>query len=322
MNEKELPYQPKQTLSIAPQFKFTGALSRSQHIVIAYNGNNRQPLLQQLQPVRDISDIQNQRQGNPDLKPEFNHAFNFSYTSFNFQGKAFFAGLGINSIRHKIVNNIILLDSASGAQLSRPENTDGYYGFSGFYNYSKPWKDNKFVLTLNGSIHYNNNIVLVDNKKNIAGDWHIVQDISFKYIGRKGLEIGTGVNYFYSLNSNWLNPQNRVFTTVWTLSNDVRVEIPGHLVLVYDVEYVINRGLSDSYSKNICLLNASVERKILKRNGLYAVFSGYNLLDQGTSFNRQVIGNSILDIRTRQLTRYFLFSLTYRWNKFKGKNSH
>ena len=74
--------------------------------------------------------------------------------------------------------------------------------------------------------------------------------------------------------------------------------------------------LVEAINKDLNLLNASIEKKLMKKKSLYLSFAGYNILNQNFSINRQVNGNSILDTRALQLSRYFLFTLTYRWNKF------
>jgi hypothetical protein len=94
------------------------------------------------------------------------------------------------------------------------------------------------------------------------------------------------------------------------------MDLPRNFIIKYDFEKIINRGLDASLNKDINLLNISVEKKLFKKKSLYLSFAGYNILNQNFSLGRQITGNSIMDIRTLQIARYFILTLTYRWNKF------
>jgi hypothetical protein len=65
-------------------------------------------------------------------------------------------------------------------------------------------------------------------------------------------------------------------------------------------------------------LNASFEKTIFKKkNGIFRV-SGFDILKQNTSIARTINGNNIVDTRVNRLTRYFLMTFIYRFNKFNG----
>ena len=90
-------------------------------------------------------------------------------------------------------------------------------------------------------------------------------------------------------------------------------------MLKYDIDYIINNGLANSVSRNLTLMNASLEKQLFKKkNGIFKL-SGYDLFKQNTNISRNVSANSITDTRTNKLTRFFLLSFTYRLQKFKGQ---
>ena len=94
------------------------------------------------------------------------------------------------------------------------------------------------------------------------------------------------------------------------------MDLPHNFVIKYDFEKIINFGFDASLNKSLNILNITVEKKILKKKGFYAGFAGYNVLNQNFSLNRRVSGNSIMETRSLQLARYFIFTLKYTWNKF------
>jgi Outer membrane protein beta-barrel family len=304
------------TLNVSPLARFSYIFSRSKNLSISYRGNTRQPVAAMLQPVRDISNPQFQKEGNPDLKPEFSHTLNMSYNSFSFaSGSSLFSTLGFNTVQNKIVSNNILLDS-SGAQLSRPENVNGYYSINGFYTFSKAFPENKYVLKSNGSFSFNHDAILVNNKRESGNNWFISQGLEFTYKNNKWLEFGIEAFYTLTAARDLISQANNYNYSTWTLSNNLSMDLPYNFVIKYDYELIINQGLDSSINQNINLLNISIEKKLLKKKSFYLSFAGYNILNQNISLSRKVSGNSIMDTRTLQIARYFIFTLTYRWNKF------
>jgi len=47
--------------------------------------------------------------------------------------------------------------------------------------------------------------------------------------------------------------------------------------------------------------------------------SGFDIFKQNQAIARTVNGNNIIDTRVNRLTRYFMMSFIYRFNKYSGK---
>ena len=83
------------------QYRFT----RYKTLTLTYAGSTNQPSLTQLQPVPDISDPFNIREGNPDLQQEFSHNLQLNFMSVNpFKNKNLFAFITARKTNNKIVN--------------------------------------------------------------------------------------------------------------------------------------------------------------------------------------------------------------------------
>ena len=82
-----------------------------------------------------------------------------------------------------------------GRQISVPENVNGYYNLLGFYVYSRPYKNRKYVISVRGTANFNHNINLIDSIRNIGQNWVISQGFTFEYNYKEILELGTGVSY-------------------------------------------------------------------------------------------------------------------------------
>lgn len=316
---KDSAYKPQRRLNIAPTARFAYNFSRTKRLNLNYNANFNQPSFNQLQPVLDISNPQYQTIGNPDLKPEFSHNLRVFFNNFNFtSGRTLAAGFNANTIQNRIVNNNINLDS-SGAQLSRPENIDGFYTLSGFYNYSVPFQNRRYIVSLNGTVNYNHDVGLVNSEKNVGNNWITNQRLNFDFNFKEWLEVG--VNGAYSLNSTqYTLTRNgeRLSSDAWSFGSRMRMDIPGGFIVRYDLSYVINNGLASDVTGNPTLLNASIEKTLFKKKNAFIRLSGFDIFNQNTNISRQVSGNAIIDSRVNRLTRYFMLTFTYRLMQFKG----
>ncbi len=322
---KDSAYKTIRRASVFPIARLTYNFSRTKTFSFSYNGNATQPSFSQLQPVQDFSNQQNVSSGNPNLKPSMNHNLNFSYNNFNFvNGKVLFSNFTFSTIRNQIVNNTI--NRGAGRQLTIPENVNGYYNLLGFYVFSKPYKNRKYVLSLRGTANYNHNINLIDSTRNIGNNWIISQGFTFEYNYKDILEFGAGVNY--SLNDvKYNNKSDKLITTpknsssnAWTFSSNINLNITKTLVLKYDFDYTINSGLASNVSRNQAIMNASIEKQLFKKKNGIIRLEAYDLFKQNSNINRSVSANSIIDSRTNRLTRYFILTFTYRLQRFAGQN--
>jgi len=254
-----------------------------------------------------------------------NHNLNLGYNNFNFvSGKVLFTNLTFSTIRNQIVNNTI--NRGAGRQFNMPENVNGYYNILGFYVFSKPYKNRKYVLSVRGNVNYNHNINLIDSIRNIANNWIIGQGLNFEYNYKEILEFGTGISYslndvhYKNKTGKTQNSLQNTSSNAWTFSSNMNLNITKTLVLKYDVDYTINNGLASTVSKNQVIMNASLEKQLFKKkNGIIRI-EAFDLFKQNSNINRSVSANSIIDSRTNRLTRYFIATFTYRLQRFAGQN--
>lgn len=316
---KDSAYAPQRRINVSPSARLNYNFSRTKRLNMNYNANYREPSFSQLQPVRDVSNPQYQTEGNPDLRPEFSHNFRAFFNNFNYtSGRSMFVGMRSNMILNRIVNNNMRVDS-SGAQLSRPENVNGNYNLSGFYNFSQPFQNRKYVVSFGGNVNYNHDVGLVDSEKNIGNNWIATQRLRTEFNYKEWLELTLGGAY--SLNSTkYTLTRNgeRLYSDAWTLSSTMRMDIPGGLILRYDFNYMINNGLASAVNENTTLFNASVEKTLFKKKNGFIRLSGFDIFRQNSNISRQVNGNSIIDSRVNRITRYFMLTFSYRLMHFKG----
>lgn len=319
---KDSAYKPITNFNWFPVARFTYNFTRTKSLNFNYNGNARQPNFEQLQPVRDQSNPQYLTEGNPLLRPSNSHNFNTNFNNFNFSsGRIFLVNLGFNFVDDQIVNNVIRFKDANGkltgAQLTRPENVNGYYNVNMFTTYARPFNNRKYVISTNTMVNYNNNISLVDGERTIGRNWLYTQGANFEF-NIPWLELVTGVRY--NLNYADFRDAGQSITrqSTWTLSSDARFDLGAGFIFRWDFDYLLNQGLAAGVQQNIALLNASLEKEVFKsKNGIIRL-AGFDVLKQNTNVNRSINSNFITDTRTNRLTQFFMLSFTYRLNKFKG----
>jgi hypothetical protein len=302
-----------------PVARFTYNFSRTKSFNFSYNGSAQQPSLNQLQPVLDSSNRQFQTEGNPNLKPSVNHTINFNYNNFNFsKGTVFFTNLALSTIRDLIVNNNIAIPFG---QRTKPENVDGFYNANLFYTYSKPWKNRKYVLNLNGTVNFTNSPVLLNSVEGKSENWLVMQGFDFTFNAKEWLELSAGARYNLNKAEFSQNPAQNLNQTSWTLSNDVRIDFPKGWIMRWEFDYTINRGLAEGVTRNIALLNGSLEKELFKKKNATLRLQAFDIFNQNININRSVNANFITDTRVNRLAQYFMVGFVYRLNRFNGQGA-
>lgn len=321
---KDSAYQPITRVNVFPIARMTYNFSRSKTFNATYSGNATQPTFGQLQDVLDISNPQFVTRGNPFLKPAITHNLNVGFNNFNFSsGKVLFTNLTLTMIQNQIVNNNMNL--GNGATLSVPQNVNGFFNVLGFYTYSRPYRNRKYVLTFTGNLNFNNNVNLIDSSRTFGRNWLVTQGFNFEFNYKKWLQWGVGASFsandvrYDAPKGQQLGTLQNASSNAFTLSSNVNMDIPGNWVLTYDFDYVINNGLSSAVKGNPAILNASLEKQFFKKkNGMLRI-SAYDIFNQNINIRRNVTANTIVDSRTNRLARFFMLSFTYRFQQFKGQ---
>jgi hypothetical protein len=322
---KDSAYRPIKKINVFPVARVSYNFSKTQSLSANYRGDAQQPGFSQLQDIVDSSNLQYRTRGNPNLKPSINQSVNIFYNNFNFtSGRTLFTSLTFNTIQNQIINNTSRVGT-SGAQITTPENVNGYYNISGFYNFSKPYMKRRYVLSLNGLLNYNHNINMADNQKNIGKNWVVGQGFTFEF-NKDWVELSAGANYnlnsitYTNAGSGTSSLQNDQYSS-WSLNNNATVTFPKNWILKYDFEYTANKGLTGAVGKNLAIINASFEKQFLKNNNGIFRLQAFDLLNQGSNISRSVNYISIIDSRSNRLARYFMLTFTYRLQKFAGRQS-
>lgn len=306
-----------------PIARFEYTMSRTRSFNINYRGNANEPSFSQLQPVTDVSNPQMPITGNPNLSAEFNHNLNIRYRNFDFQsGNVLFAVLNFSLTEDQITTDRISYntDSLGFVQETRYLNTGGNYSARGFYNYSKPFNNRKYVISLRGSANFNNNVSYVNSAENTAKNWVLTQGLNVQINPHDWLEVRPGLDFTYNTTNNSLQGNRDQNISTWATSINGIIHITPSLLWNFDVAKTSNNGFESSVQANPLIINSFIEKQFFKnKNGMLRL-QAFDILNEQVSISRAVSENRISDSRTNRLARYFMLSFTYRFQKFAGKS--
>ena len=311
----------RKATNFAPIARFEYVFSNSKRLSFTYNGRPSEPGYSQLQPVRDISNPQFPVVGNPELAAEFSHNLNLRYNNFDFaSGNSFFGMIMATFTNDKVVSNRVQsMDPVNGlVQETSYLNANGYYTARGFYNYSKPFLKRKYVVSINGSANFNNNISFANSEENIAKNWVLSQGLNVKINPNEWLDVTPGVRYTYNTTQNSLNDQNNSNINTWSLDLNSRVYFLPNLLWGFDLSKMSNTGYAQSVDANPLIINTYVEKQFLPGNKATIRLQAYDLLNEQVNISRSITENSQIDSRSNRLARYFMLTLSYRFQNFAG----
>ncbi len=304
-------------LNFVASARFTYAISKNSYFSIDYKGNSVSPTFLELEPVRDISNPQNEMIGNPLLKPEFYHTLRFQYNKINpVSHSSFFSNVDFNVVQNKIVSDMLATGNSITQQTTFIKTT-GYKSVKGFYSLTQPLKADLFILTLSGSGDLSNNISFVNDQKN-AGQNLVLNQSAVFHINYPGI-IENELTANYTLNySTYTQPVSSSSSQTINFGIMGKKYVKKHWLFNYDFLKELNSGYKSQGVKKPLIINLALERKLFKNDIASLKLSAYDLLNQSIGLQRTVVANQIIDTRTNSLGRYFLLSFNVRLQKFAG----
>jgi hypothetical protein len=307
-------------LNISPIVNLSYSLSDWDALAFVYSGISTAPDFYQLQPVPNISNLQNVIIGNPDLKSSFTHSGNLTYQHTDEHTAAtFMLGLNGSVVEDQVVSNVVLIQDTLNSlkQESRFENADGTYSIGSMYSYSIPFAKNKFKAELSGTWDYINMVSYANNLLNNNRNINFSQSVRLR-MNQKNLTLSGYATYNYSSNRYSIAQFKLRNIETWQFNINGRAFLNKRFSVSADVSKRINSGYSLN-ALNPLLINLNIEKSIFKNRQGTIALQAYDLLNQGNNLVRSISDNSITDSRYNQITRYFLLSFNYRLQNFGRK---
>jgi hypothetical protein len=289
-----------------------------------YRGSTRAPSVSQLQNVRDESNRLNIRTGNPNLKQEFTHTFNLSYSTFNLTNFLYLnMNGGASVINNKIVNTTS--KETEGVLLTRPDNLNGSQSFYFSGTVGIPLKKvttgrrSPVNLNLTSSARYARDVSKILDVVNYNYTSTLGERISFNYFIQDKLDLQANANFNYN-KANYTTQgatDYKYFDQHYSL--DATYTIFKRIMFNNDFDYYVNTGRAAGFNQAIPMWNAYISCLLFKKQNGELRISGFDLLNQNKSINRTVDPMFVEDTYTRVLQRFFMVSFMYNFKNF-GKD--
>lgn len=297
-----------------PNARFQYNFTKFKSLSLGYTTSTNQPSMAQLQPVPDNSNSLNIREGNPDLKQEFNHNIMGHLNLISpYKNKNLFMFFNMQATRNKIVNYDTV--SQLGVKTTKPVNVNGVYNLNSSISYSMP------VRFLKGSVEIGSNTGLFKTRQFINKVGNDIRTLSLgpdlrldmNPTEKLNITVGAGINYNktkYSLqsalNTNYLSQE---------YSASIDWQMPKQFFFGTDFTYTINSQRAAGFNTKVPIWNAGISKQVLKYNRGEIKFSAVDLLNRNIGISRNTNNNYIEDSRVKTLRQFFLLSFTYSLSK-------
>ncbi|MEC4004715.1 outer membrane beta-barrel protein [Flavobacterium sp. SUN052] len=293
--------------------------SKSKNIWFNYNYNYDLPSAKQLLPMEDLANPLNTYVGNPNLDLNKYHNFYFSYRNFDYATRSGYGTyMGGNFYNNQVVSSVSY--DANRKRTTTYDNVAGTYTswFGVYWNKSFKKDANKYRFELRANNNFGLSKGFTDNQLYSAKTYSFSPRASFSYDYGELLTINPSYNYSYNTTSytNYVVDKASNFTHKFNLQ--VTSYWPKNWTFGNDFGYNYNSNIADGFKKDFYLWNTSLSYSFFEKK-LMAKVKVYDLLNQNQSATRTISATSIRDEENTVLKRYVMFSLTYKIEKFAGK---
>jgi hypothetical protein len=220
----------------------------------------------------------------------------------------------IGSSLHTFDRDTVLANgvkAASGTQLTRPVNLDGYWNVRSFANFGLPAGFLSSNLSLNGAIAFSRSPGAVNGVTNLTTNWtfspgvviasNVSESVDFTIsytgnytIARNSLQTSLDANYFTHIGA------LRSTLTFWE-----------DLVLRNEMSHTLTTGLSEGYDQRAFLWTVGLGLRFLAERRGELRFVVNDILNQQQNITRTITETYLEDTVNRVLPRYCMLTFTY-----------
>ena len=310
----------KRFQNLLPTARFQYNFTRFKNVSVTYNTNTNQPSMTQLQPVPDVSNPLNIREGNPDLKQEFNHNLQANLALVSpYKNKNLFLFLRMQATQNKIVNSDSV-NQQTGVRKTKPVNVNGVYNLNSNFSYSRPVRFLKGTLELSANTGYNRGKQLVNTlngsvKENRISVLSVGPELRLDMspTEKLNLALGTALNHNNTRYSLQTGSDNNYLSQEYSTSVDW--ELPKGFFFSTDFTYTVNSQRAAGFNLKVPLWNASISKQMLRFNRGELKLSARDLLNRNVGISRNTSNSFIEDSRVLTLRQFFMLSFTYSLSK-------
>lgn len=305
--------------NVAPFLRYTWKMSKTRSLNMNYRGRSSQPSMTQLQPVADYSDPMRVIVGNPNLDPSFTHYFRLRFQDFNSERQQSIMVMTDWDMTQNSIVSRTIFNKNTGGQETHYENVNGVWSGRLMAMFSTPFRNKAWQFSTHFFGMYNQQVGFNNGERNRSGSLrlNLIPSIAFR---PDNLEFELRPRYSLQHTMNTLKSATNMTVHDYGGTFSAYYYTPIGVILNSDITYTATRGYSAGYDKNEWMWNASISYQLLRDRSLTLSMKAYDLLQQRSNVSRSVTANYIDDISYNDLTRYFMFTISYKFNTF-GKGN-
>jgi hypothetical protein len=318
----------RKSFNLIPIARLEYLWSRQHKISLNYSGSANEPSFDQIQPVKDVTNPQNPKIGNPDLKASFTHTIRSEYNNYLADIKMNYSlNMNASFTQNSVVNNTVdVLDpnvvvgpgqKAVYISETRYINVDGSYRLGGNYAVSKQFGNRKYNLSFSGSANYNHRISMSNGDQNVNTVKTFVERFGPRINPTDWFEINPYVSHNYTKSENTLlKNQNEISTLAFNV--DGKIYFLESWLFGYNASKNYVSGINANLTSNPFVVNAYLEKELFNRRGRISLHA-FDILNQNNFVNRDYNDNGgYTDTKSNALSQYFMLRLSMRLQKWSG----
>lgn len=324
-----------EVFNFSPTARFQYYFARKKFFRIDYRGQTDQPSISQMQPVKNNSNLMNEKVGNPNLRPSYIENFRIMYSAFNDQTfSSFNVFLNAHSTKNDLITNSIY--DQTGKQFSQTVNAGvngpkiSPYSVNGNIMFNTPLIQKRLHFNTSTSFGFdrrygyssknfnsqsiNTDSILPLGDLSNTRSYSAGQQLSLTFTN-DAIEIGIRGKFRYSNTLNNLNPVVAI-TKNWTAAGNLVFHLPYSINIGTDLNYSTLQGYS-GFDQNQLIWDGSIDKSFFNNRGVISLKLN-DILHQQLNIRQTIGDNYIKYTRYNTLTTYFLLNFTYKLNRFKG----
>lgn len=297
-------------------------IDKSKSFSVRYSYRETLPSASQLLPVENLANPLNTIIGNPDLDLNKRHSTSVSLYTYDNATKKRYSFYISSSYNPTKVASISTYDE-NRKQTTTYTNVDNTYNFYGSANYGKVYETESghsfdYGIYVSGNYIFNKGFTngnLYETKSK-----RITPGVDFTYEYGEILSVEPS----YQLSYSQTDYKNYFVKTSSNVVHEITLGatsyFPENWIFGNDFGYNYNSNIADGFRKDFFLWNISLAYTFGGKKWIAKV-KIYDLLNQNTSNSRQISDVAIVDTEDLILTRYAMFSLSYKLENFAGKSN-
>lgn len=255
--------------------------------------------------------------GNPNLKPTTRNNFDINYAVYNFQH-----GLSYNlRASASFEQNSVFRQRTIDEQLSEtsmPINRNGRYNLNIGGYISKQFKkktDFQFSSSTNLNLSKSHGFFVLNRMDGYQDSYRasISERISFSYKEIIQIDPQYTITQVYTSYSG-VNYNSQKFIT-HNANAHFNIFLPVKFNVEGNYTYRYNPLVAPGFQKSSNLLSLSLAHQFLKKDRGEIKLSCYDILNQNISSYRFINENSVTDVQSQIIKRYFMLTLQFKFNK-------